>query len=937
MTEPNPDRTSGYPPDRTADHTPERWQRIDALVGAALDRASDTRDAYLESECGDDAALLAEVRSLLAAHDRTGLMDELAAEVAPLTATLRASGAHMEGALVGRYRVMERIGGGGMGVVYKARDERLERTVALKFLPPSVGTDATAIRRFQLEARTVASLEHPNICTIHEIGETDDGQLFIAMPLYAGETLQQRIARGPLAVADAISITIQMLRGLTQVHGRGTTHRDIKPSNIFVTIDGVVKLLDFGIAKLTDVTITGAAGPLGTIAYMSPEQATAETVDYRTDLWSVAVVLYEMLAGRRPYANGFAAAMQGANAGAAGSPSPIASMRSDVSPALDAILARALAIAPDARYQSAPDIEWELLSLGPAALVPKTMVPVRAREVAGAVTAASAPSESLPSVSTASVSLPLLPLANTSRRSRIAVFGTLAVVIGGAAWLLTDGTAAGGASRGAIGAASAAPSVVTMPSVAVLPFADRSAAHDQEFFSDGMTEEVIARLARTSGLRVASSTSTFAYKEKNTDIRTVGAELGVSAVVEGSVRREGDRLRISARLVNTADGYQLWSETYDRGTGDTFAIQDELARAIAGALRGKLVDTSGDTTAGGGVPGSANDAARPGLAAYDLYLKGRQALYLRGRYAWYSRTEKGLRSALDYFAASIAQGPTYAPAHSGLADAYIVLGFYDFMRPTEAFPLAETAAKRAVALDPSLAAPRATLAYVALYHRWDFVEAEREFRRAIELNPNYSSAHQWYGNLLVAAGRMPEAEAEMRRAGEIDPLALIAKAALGWMLYYAGQNGESIEQFRQTLELNPDYAIAHLWRGWTLQEMDSIPAAIAAHRRAVALTDSGALFVASLARALAIGGQRAEAERMLRRLEAEGASGHYIPSYEIAKVHDALGRRDSAFAWLERARVERAHSMVFLRIDPQLAGLRGDKRYEELVRRVFTR
>jgi Tfp pilus assembly protein PilF len=440
-----------------------------------------------------------------------------------------------------------------------------------------------------------------------------------------------------------------------------------------------------------------------------------------------------------------------------------------------------------------------------------------------------------------------------------------------------------------------------------------------------MTEELIATLARVEGLRVTSSTSAFAFKGRGLDVRTVGEQLGASTVLEGSVRRSGDRLRITAQLVNVADGYQLWSDTYDRDASDAFAVQAEIARSIAQTLRVRLVGTSGDSLV----------IEPPDAEAYDLFLKGRHALYLKGRYAWYSRTEEGLLTALDFFRQAVAQSPDYARAHAGVADTYAVLGFYDYLPPSEAFPKAEAAARRAVALDATLAAPRATLGYVELYHHWDLAGAEDEFRRAIVLDPNYSTAHQWYANLLTAAGRFPEAEREMRRAAEIDPLSLIANAAVGWVLYHAGEYPAAVDQLRQTLELNPDYGIAHLWSGWALQELDSLDAAVRAHRSALAMSDSGALYAASLARSLALAGQRGEADALLRRLESRGESTGYEPSYEIAKIHAALGHADQAFAWLERALAERSHSMVFLRVDPQLARLRADSRFDRLLSQVF--
>ena len=871
------------------------WQRVEELLAAALEREPPDRAAFLDEACAGDVALRREVESLLAAHDRSGALDRLGADIAPLTQRTFRPAALLEGRTIGRYRVLEQVGGGGMGIVHRARDTHLDRDVALKFLQAGLYTDDSAAERFRLEARAIAALEHQNICTVYEIGETADGQLFLAMPLYDGETLQRRIARGPLPVGDALRIAVQVARGLSKAHARGIVHRDIKPSNVLVTGDGVVKILDFGIAKLSDVTLTGAAGPLGTIAYMSPEQARGERVDHRTDVWSLGVMLYEMLAGRRPF-SGTASEVWAAIQHAA--PPSLLESRADIPPELERVVLHALAASPDARPASAAEFEHELLALG-----------LISDPSGGIPTAGAAPRVA------ATVAAPVAASRARPWRRVAAVAALLLIVVAG--WF--------GAKR-MRGGGTGAPAT-TPPTIAVLPFADRSPKQDQEYFSDGITEELIATLARVDGLRVASRTSTFALRNRELDIREMGRQLRVATVLEGSVRRDGDRLRIIAQLVSVEDGYQLWSETFDRDARDAFAVQQEIALAIAQTLRVRLVGVALDTSA----------RSAPDSAGYDLYLKGRHALYLRGRYAWYMRTEEGLRTAANYFEQAVTQSPGYARAHAGLADAYAVLGFYDYMAPTRAFPRAEAAALEAATLDSTFAGPRATLGYVALYHHWDLRRGEEEFRRAIALEPNYATAHQWYANLLVASGRFPEAEAEMRRATEIDPLSLIANAALGWVFYHAGDYAAAVQQCRQTLDLNRDYGLARLWMGWALQAMDSLPAAIAAHRAALAASDSGVLQVTSLARSLALAGERAEAEALLAKLESRRAAGGYVSAYEVARVLEALGRRDAAFAALERALEERSHSMVFLRVDPQLARLRDDPRFARLVARVFPR
>jgi TolB-like protein/DNA-binding SARP family transcriptional activator/Tfp pilus assembly protein PilF len=461
-------------------------------------------------------------------------------------------------------------------------------------------------------------------------------------------------------------------------------------------------------------------------------------------------------------------------------------------------------------------------------------------------------------------------------------------------------------------------------SVAVLPFIDLSPGRDHEFFSDGMTEELINTLGRVEGVRVASRTSSFAFKGQTLDVRDVGARLGVATVLDGSVRAADGTLRITARLSSTRDGYQLWSRTYERTLEHVFAIQEEISRSIVETLKGSLV-----------APADSAATARRGtdLEAYNLYLRGRHALYMKGRYSWYRRTEEGLRSAAGYFAQAIEKDSTYALAHAGLADAHAVLGFYDYLPPREAFPLAERAARRAMTLDSTLVQPYATLGYVALYHTWNWPRAEEWFTRAIDVGPRYSTAHQWYANFLTVRARFDEAERAMRRAQEIDPLSLIASAAHGWVLYYAGEFERAAEQCRLTLELDPEYAVALLWRGWALQELGRVPEALTSLDRAVELTHRSALFVAALARARAIAGDTTGARTLLRELEERG-SREYIPTYEVAKIHLALGARDRALALLEHAYEERSHSMVFIGVDPQLRPLYGEARFERLVARV---
>ncbi len=451
-------------------------------------------------------------------------------------------------------------------------------------------------------------------------------------------------------------------------------------------------------------------------------------------------------------------------------------------------------------------------------------------------------------------------------------------------------------------------------SVAVLPFQDLSPEGERRYFSEGLTEELMAGLAGIEGIRVAARTSSFAAREWRGDVREIGRRLGVEAVVEGSVRTEGDRVRITAQLVDAREGYQLWSDSYDRGSADVLAVQGEIARAIAGTLGRELTGSP----RGGGWAAEAEDPL-----AWDLYL--------RGRYAWHRRTEEGLRTAVARFQEAVERSPGYAAAWVGLGDAWAVLGFYDHVSPREAFPRAEEAARRALSLDPGNAPAQATLGYVALYYHWDAARAEEAFREAIRRDPGYSTGHQWYANFLTAAGRFREAEASMRRARELDPLSLIANAALGWVLYFAGRDEEALIQARNTLELDPDFDLAHLWSGWSLERMGRSDDALRELEAAVAKAEGSALARSSLARLRATRGEGAEARSILEELEA---SREYIPSYEVGKAYLALGEVDRALDWLERAREERSHSMVFLAVDPQLEEVREDPRFRDLVARV---
>jgi TolB-like protein/DNA-binding winged helix-turn-helix (wHTH) protein/Flp pilus assembly protein TadD len=450
--------------------------------------------------------------------------------------------------------------------------------------------------------------------------------------------------------------------------------------------------------------------------------------------------------------------------------------------------------------------------------------------------------------------------------------------------------------------------------LAVLPFVNASGQAQDEYFSHGLTEELMDRLSRSGRLRVVSRTSTFAIKDKELGAQEIGRLLGAESLVEGSVRRDGDRLRINVRLINARDGFQLWSDLYDRRMGDLLQVQEEIASSIANTLTGQVLN------------GSFNAVREAGIAdplAYDLYLKG--------RFYWQRRTQDGLRSAVEHFEQAVQRSPEYARAWAGLADAYAVLGFYDYLAPAEAFPKAREAATRALELDPSNASAQAALGYVSLYYEWDLVEAEKSFRRSIALDPSYSKSHQWYGNLLTAAGRLDEAEREMRLAQQLEPLSLIASAALGWALYHAGRHEDALAQYQLTLALDPNFELAYLWRGWALEALGRLDEAETALKEALARSNGNTVSVAALARIQALRGEHEIAKHTL--LELQSSNG-YVPAYEISKAWFALGDMEQANAWLQKAYEQRSHSLVFLHVDPQLAKHQRDAGFLRVASRV---
>ncbi|MEA2692129.1 MAG: eukaryotic-like serine/threonine-protein kinase, partial [Acidobacteriota bacterium] len=624
------------------------------------------------------------------------------------------------GSSVAQYRILEQIGSGGMGRVFRAEDTRLLRTVALKFLPPALTRDPVAKGRFLKEAQAASALDHPNIATVHELGESADGQLFLAMACYDGETLRARIERGPLPVHEAALLAAQVAAGLSRAHQRGIVHRDIKPSNLMVTPDGIVKILDFGIAKLMGQEgLTREGLILGTLAYMSPEQASGREIDHRTDIWSLGVVLYAMLAGHPPFRGESDRLL--VDGILHRQPEPLRRVRPEVPAELERLVGRMLAKDPAER--------------------PETMDEVRA------------------GLGVSSVALEISTRRLAPRRARR--WGRWAA--GTAAAILVAGLAAF-APRPAPGrrALPSAPAAgrAARPSIAVLPFENLSRDSEQDYMADGLTEALTTDLAKIGGLKVVSRTSSEHYKATAKPLPEIASELGVDNVLEGSVLKVGGRVRISAKLIEARADRSVWAESYDREMSDILALQSEVSRAIVRETQVQLTP---------------QDQARLALGPTRTVQPEVYEAYLKGRYQWNRRNREGIEKAIAYFEQATAKDPTYAPAYAGLADAY---NFMSYLRVSpEAMPKARAAVLKALALDDALPEAHASLGNILFDEDWDWAGGERELRRALELNPNYATAHHWYWAALVILGRWPEARREIELAHELDPLSLVIETA----------------------------------------------------------------------------------------------------------------------------------------------------------------
>ena len=816
------------------------------------------------------------------------------------------------GTVFGRYQIQSLVGAGGMGEVYRAQDTKLRRDVALKFLPPQFTVDQERLRRFENEACAASSLNHPNILTIHEIG-SENGLHFITMEFIDGATLRQHSAQKRLTLPEVLDVSTQVASALMAAHAAGIIHRDIKPENLMVRPDGYVKVLDFGLAKLNEknhrsdpeaatIVKTEPGMIMGTASYMSPEQARGQEVDARTDIWSLGVVMYELITRRLPF--------EGQTA------SDVISMILQKEPLVlrqhapeaprevERIIEKALTKDREERYQTAKDLLIDLKRLKEQVTVNAEIERLVPATIGGATASGSVIAETKRARSAQPTSSAEYVLSRIMQHKKWVMLGAVALIAAATtlAYLYLKRSAA------------ASP----IDSIAILPFTNASGDPNMEYLSEGIADNIADNLSRLPGLRVVPLSKVSRYKNRDVDPQQVGNDLGVRAVLVGTVMQRGDSLNIRAELVDVGQVSRLWGEQYNRRLSDILAVQEEIAQEIFETLRVQL----------------SGDAKKRITKRYTDNIEAYQ-LYLQGRYFWNRRTDENLKKAVELFQKAIDKDPNYALAYAGLADSYALLGgpVYGAEPSDQTVIRAKTAALKALELDNTLAEAYTSLGYIASTYEWDFPSAEKNFKRALELNPSYATAHHWYGlTYLSYVGRHEEAILETQRAAELDPLSLIINASYGRAFYYAKQYDKAIEQFRKTIELDPSFVRAHLYLGWTFEAKGMFNEAIAEYEKARALDDSPVIS-ASLAHVLAVAGRKDEAQKLLVEL-SDLSQRRYVSAYDLALIHTGLGEKDRAFQFLEKAYQERSSALSWLRVDARLDNLRSDPRFSDLQRRV---
>lgn len=776
------------------------------------------------------------------------------------------------GTRLGPYEVMDLLGVGGMGEVYRARDVRLDRLVAVKVLNEQLSADPAAVARFEQEAKAVAALSHSNILAIHEF-ERDGSVLFAVTELLEGETLRDRIKRAPIPWKKAVEIGMSVATGLAAAHARGIVHRDLKPENVFITAQGQVKILDFGLAVMKPVrgqepiaeASTAATHEegiiLGTVGYMSPEQARGDVLDGRSDIFSLGCILYEMVTGKRAF--GKATALETIAAILKEDPPDFLLSGKSIPVEVQSLILHCLEKSTQERLQSAHDLAYGLKDI-----------------LSHGITA---------------------PTAREPRTAGVSRLIWALVVLG----LLLGGFFLYQRYQGK----------TLIHSIAVLPFDNTKEDPNMEYLSDGIPENIINNLSQIPNLRVMARSTVFRYKASSMEPAQIGKDLNVEAVLAGTLVQEADKVVIKTELIRVADGSQLWGENYTRKLAELLSVQDSISTQIVDRLRLKLTGEQ-----------------QKKLMRHDTESADAYRLYLKGLYYWNRRTPESMRKGIEFFQQAIEQDPTYSRAYAGLAFSYAMLGSYDAIEPKEAFEKAGAAADRALELDPNLAEGHIARAQIDTY-RWEFAAAESEFERAIALRPGYAMAHSWYATYLAARGRQTKALSEVKWALDLDPLSTGYSTALAWQLYLAGQYDQAVDQLKKTIELDPQFVAAHSVLGAVYVQQRRFTDAITEYRKAISLSGDAADYKAELAYAYAVSGNPDQAREILKGLESEDP-GKYVSPTHIALIYTGLGQKDQAIEWLRKAYQEHSEYLAFVNVDPAFRSLRPVPEFRELVRLI---
>ncbi len=893
--------------------TPEHWQRIKSLLHSPLERDASERVAFLNKACAGDELLRSELDSFIISHEQAeNFIEEPAFEVmAGSIANNQADS--MVGHTFGHYEILEQLGAGGMGEVYLAQDARLGRKVALKMLPAYFTTHDERVRRFQQEARTASALNHPNILTIFETGQVD-ARHFIATEFIEGETLRRRMTQGEIDIGEALDFAIQVASALSAAHQAGIVHRDIKPENIMLRTDGIIKVLDFGLAKLTEREPGQGEGTLvntkqgvvmGTARYMSPEQARGLKIDGRSDVWSLAVVLYEMVARRPPFDGQTASDVIVSILEK--EPAPLTQNLSGARKELQEILAKALRKDVADRYQTSREVLVDLKGLKDGLeFDAKLERSLKQNSNEGAVRPAGekvlveTPASRTAKIENAGVTTSREYVVNVTRLQKVSVAVIASILLLAVAWVAYSLFTRGNKN---------------IHSLAVLPFKSVDGQGRDEPLELGMADALITRLSEIKQIDVRSSGAIFRYAGQNKNHTQVGRELRVDAVLEGNIRRQGDQVRVSVQLVNVGDGKTLWAETFDAKATDFFATQDALAEQIIRPLTLTLTGVAHNTTAN-------RKTSNP--EAYQLFLKGRY---------WFGKnTPEAHQKACDYFNQSIAVDKNYLNAYSGLADCHSMLASGRLAPPTENLRAAKAAAEKAVQLDDNSAAGHTSLGHLK-WLTWDWDGAEKEFQRVLELDPPWPAAHLWYAWYFSSLGRHQEASAIIRKAQENNPISIVVNECAQSAHYFARQYDEAIAMGLKNLELEPGRLVSMQWLALAYEEKHMYDEAVANDLKAKSLRGVKPDEIEELRGAYAAAGWRGYWLKQIERTRA-ATKERYVSPFSFAEMYARVGDKERAFEFLEKAYAERAGDLTLLKVSPVFDTLRSDSRYEDLMRRV---